>query len=137
MSAEGTVELTILIMPPPTSFLYFTRASSGSTPVVSQSIMNPMVPVGASTVTCELRKPCRLTVGEGAIPGVAAGCDQLLQLRDVEGLGAGARAGDGGLADVVDLGAVHADDVEERLAVDIEAWARGTPEFEEFSRSAG
>ena len=30
---------------------------SGSTPVVSQSIMNPMVPVGASTVACALRKP--------------------------------------------------------------------------------
>ena len=47
--------LTILIMPPPTSFLYLTRARSGSMPVVSQSIMKPMVPVGARTVTCELR----------------------------------------------------------------------------------
>ena len=46
---------TILIMPPPTSFLYFTSARSGSMPVVSQSIMKPMVPVGARTVTCELR----------------------------------------------------------------------------------
>ena len=27
-------------------------------PVVSQSIMKPMVPVGASTVTCEFLKPC-------------------------------------------------------------------------------
>src|SRR5438552_19167011 len=44
-------------MPPPTSFLYFTSARSGSMPVVSQSIMKPMVPVGASTVTCELRYP--------------------------------------------------------------------------------
>ncbi len=26
-------------------------------PVVSQSIMKPMVPVGAITVTCALRKP--------------------------------------------------------------------------------
>src|SRR6266567_2261848 len=58
-SAEGTVWLTILIMPPPTSFLYFTSAKSGSTPVVSQSIMKPMVPVGASTVTCALRYPKR------------------------------------------------------------------------------
>ena len=47
--------LTILIMPPPTSFLNLTSARSGSTPVVSQSIMKPMVPVGASTVTCALR----------------------------------------------------------------------------------
>ena len=42
-------------MPPPTSFLYFTSAMSGSTPVVSQSIMKAIVPVGASTVACELR----------------------------------------------------------------------------------
>ena len=47
--------LTILIMPPPTSFLYFTSARSGSMPVVSQSIMKPMVPVGARTVTWALR----------------------------------------------------------------------------------
>ena len=45
----------IFIMPPSTSFLYFTRAMSGSTPVVSQSIMKPIVPVGASTVTWLLR----------------------------------------------------------------------------------
>ena len=44
--------------PPPTSFLNFTRARSGSTPVVSQSIMKPMVPVGASTVAWALRNPC-------------------------------------------------------------------------------
>ena len=45
-------------MPPPTSRLYFTRAMSGSTPVVSQSIMKAMVPVGASTEICEFRTPC-------------------------------------------------------------------------------
>ena len=49
--------LTILSRPPPTSFLYFTSAMSGSMPVVSQSIMNAIVPVGASTVACEFRKP--------------------------------------------------------------------------------
>jgi hypothetical protein len=54
-SAIGTVWLTIFINPPPTSFLYFTSAMSGSTPVVSQSIMKPMVPVGASTVAWPLR----------------------------------------------------------------------------------
>ena len=48
---------TILSTPPPTSFLYFTSAMSGSMPVVSQSIMKPMVPVGASTVTWALRTP--------------------------------------------------------------------------------
>ena len=46
---------TILSMPPPTSFLYFTSAMSGSMPVVSQSIMKAIVPVGASTVTCAFR----------------------------------------------------------------------------------
>ena len=55
LSAMGTVPLTIFISPPPTSFLYFTSAMSGSTPVVSQSIMKPMVPVGASTVAWALR----------------------------------------------------------------------------------
>jgi len=35
--------------------LYFTNAMSGSMPVVSQSIRNAIVPVGASTVTCALR----------------------------------------------------------------------------------
>ncbi len=55
ISAAGTVLLTILITPPPTSFLYFTSARSGSMPVVSQSIMKPIVPVGAITVTWPLR----------------------------------------------------------------------------------
>ena len=45
-------------MPPPASCLYFTSAMSGSMPVVSQSIMKLIVPVGASTVACALRKPC-------------------------------------------------------------------------------
>jgi len=57
LRACGTVVLTIFNKPPPTSFLYFTSAMSGSTPVVSQSIMKAIVPVGASTVTCELRTP--------------------------------------------------------------------------------
>ncbi len=59
-----------------------------------------------------------LAVGEGSGPGVARGVDELLELRGDEGLG-----GVAGLADVVDLGAVHADDVEEGLAVDVEAGA--------------
>ncbi len=56
-SAAGTVLFTIFMTPPPTSFLNFTRARSGSTPVVSQSIMKPIVPVGASTVACAFRYP--------------------------------------------------------------------------------
>ena len=54
-SARGTVWLTICIDPPPTSFLNLTSEKSGSMPVVSQSIMKPMVPVGASTDACALR----------------------------------------------------------------------------------
>ncbi len=53
--AAGTVPLTIFRRPPPTSFLYLTRARSGSIPVVSQSIISPIVPVGASTVAWALR----------------------------------------------------------------------------------
>ena len=56
-SAIGTVLLTIVISPPPTSFFDLTSEKSGSTPVVSQSIMKLIVPVGASTVACALRKP--------------------------------------------------------------------------------
>ena len=42
-SARGMVWLTICIDPPPTSFLNLTSEKSGSMPVVSQSIMKPMV----------------------------------------------------------------------------------------------
>ena len=56
-SARGIVWFTICIEPPPTSFLNLTSEKSGSMPVVSQSIMKPMVPVGASTEACALRKP--------------------------------------------------------------------------------
>jgi len=44
--------VTILITPPPTSFSS-SPAPGPLDPVVSQSIMKPIVPVGASTVTCE------------------------------------------------------------------------------------
>ena len=50
-SAGGTDWLMILKYPPPASFLNFTSAKSGSIPVVSQSMMRPIVPVGAMTVT--------------------------------------------------------------------------------------
>jgi hypothetical protein len=48
---------TIVISPPPTSRFDLTSEKSGSTPVVSQSIMKLIVPVGASTVACAFRKP--------------------------------------------------------------------------------
>ena len=54
-SARGTDWFTILNEPPPDNFLNLMSAKSGSTPVVSQSISRPMVPVGASTVACALR----------------------------------------------------------------------------------
>ena len=59
-----------------------------------------------------------LPVGERAVPCVAAGLDELVELRDEERLCGVLR-----LADVVHFGAVHADDVEEGLAVDVEARA--------------
>src|SRR5438034_10047330 len=59
LRASGTVPLTILITPPPTSHLYLTRAISGSMPVVSQSIMNAIVPVGAITEIWAFLKPNR------------------------------------------------------------------------------
>ena len=49
------MRLTIVILPPPTSSLNLTSEKSGSMPVVSQSIRNEIVPVGASTVACALR----------------------------------------------------------------------------------
>ena len=49
--------MTICIEPPPTSFLNLTSEKSGSMPVVSQSIMKPIVPVGASTLAWALRQP--------------------------------------------------------------------------------
>src|SRR3990167_10669894 len=57
LNAIGTWLLTSLSVPPPTSFLYLTSASSGSIPVVSQSIKKLIVPVGAKTVTCEFLTP--------------------------------------------------------------------------------
>ena len=53
--ATGTDSFTILKYPPPDNFLNFTKAKSGSTPVVAQSMSKPMVPVGASNVVWALR----------------------------------------------------------------------------------
>ena len=56
MTSAGRSDwLAILKYPPPASFLNLTSAKSGSTPVVSQSMSRPMVPVGAMTVVCALR----------------------------------------------------------------------------------
>ena len=62
-----------------------------------------------------------LAVGQGLVPAILAGLDERSQLRRGEGLGGV------GMADLVHFGAVHADDVEERLAVDIEAGASAAP----------
>ena len=69
-SARGIVWLTICIEPPPTSFLNLTSEKSGSMPVVSQSIMKPMVPVGASTDGLRVAVAVRLTDLEHAVPGL-------------------------------------------------------------------
>ena len=107
--AAGTVWLTIFSMPPPASCLYLTRAMSGSMPVVSQSIMKLIVPVGASTVAWALRKPCRRPLDEHFVPDLAGG-----RL-------AGAR---GRPSICVDLLAVHLHHAQHRLAVLVEALER-------------
>ena len=76
-SARGTVWLTIFSMPPPTSFLYLMSAMSGSMPVVSQSIMKPMVPVGASTVTWELRPVLHRAATPRPTPASGRRCSRL------------------------------------------------------------
>src|SRR5450759_1568938 len=74
-SARGTVVLTMRIDAPPTSFLFLTRARSGSMPVVSQSIIRPIVPVGASTLAWALRQPLRSPSARHCAHAVAAATD--------------------------------------------------------------
>ena len=73
--------------PPPTSFLNFTREKSGSMPVVSQSIMKPMVPVGASTEACALRKPLVLprstTLAHSAVASLWTWASEIDRVRTV------------------------------------------------------
>ena len=45
--------------PPPASSFTVLIAKIGSIPVVSQSMVNPIVPVGAMTVSCAFLNPCR------------------------------------------------------------------------------
>ena len=76
---------------------------SGSTPVVSQSIMKPIVPVGASTVACALRKPC---------------CSPSSMTSSHTALAASNRSfGMWAAIDVLERRAVLAHDAQERLAV--------------------
>ena len=46
-------------------------------PVVSQSIIRPIVPVGASTLACELRTPNVLAELDGFVPRLLRGAEQL------------------------------------------------------------
>src|SRR5207302_793684 len=85
-------------MPPPTSFLYLTSARSGSMPVVSQSIMKPMVPVGGRAArgrrnTAESAEDGRGAAGQG---NRGAGADSGRLAREWEG-GAGDRGRGGGV----------------------------------------
>ena len=66
------VWLTIDIVPPPTSFFILTRPRSGSMPVVSQSIIRPIVPVGASTDAWLLRTPNSLPSANRRLPRLLA-----------------------------------------------------------------
>ena len=73
----GTVWLTIDIVPPPTSFLNLTSPRSGSMPVVSQSIIRPIVPVGASTDGLAVADAELLAAGHGVVPGRLGGRQEL------------------------------------------------------------
>jgi hypothetical protein len=73
-------------------------------PVVSQSIMKAMVPVGASSVVWALRKPLALPRIQGVVPDVAGGAVQV-------------RAGRRLVRDAVGGVAVLLDDAQERLLV--------------------
>ena len=79
-------------------------------PVVSQSIMKPMVPVGASTVTCEFLKPNFSPRLQRVVPRILRRHEQfrlhVFRLDAAHGV------------------AVHADHVEHRLAVDCVARER-------------
>ena len=46
-------------------------------PVVSQSIIKPIVPVGARTVAWRVADAVFLAVGDGGLPGLLAGVEQL------------------------------------------------------------
>ena len=97
-------------MPPPTSFLYLTSAMSGSMPVVSQSIMKAMVPVGASTVAWRCGSRARSPTLDASSQARAAACSS----------SSGTCAG----VDRFSRVAVLAHDAQDRLAVVREARER-------------
>ena len=79
-------------------------------PVVSQSIIRPMVPVGASTLAWELRTPYSSPSSTASSQALAAA------LSSSSGTSAG--------VDLGDFGAVHAQDIEHAVAVLVEAGKR-------------
>src|SRR6266699_1171590 len=82
--------------PPPTSHLYLTSAISGSMPVVSQSIMNAIVPVGAITEIWAFLKP-------NLVPRPYRCINEIL--RDILS------------RNLASVGSMHSDNVEEGLLV--------------------
>ena len=108
-SAIGTVWLTIFIRPPPTSFLYFTSAMSGSTPVV----LVHHEPDGAGR-----RQHRRLGVAEAVL---LAHLDDFVphRLRRLHQFLRHVR-----LVDVLERRAMFAHHPQERLAVDLVAGER-------------
>ncbi len=75
-SARGTVRFTNCIVPPPTSFFVFTSASSGSMPVVSQSIISPIVPGRREDGGLRVPIPVPLTERDGLVPRVLRGREE-------------------------------------------------------------
>ena len=81
----------ILKYPPPANFLNFTRAKSGSMPVVSQSMTRPMVPVGAMHGDLGIAETVLLAQFEHAVAVTAGGLEQIA--RTVAGIDAGRNDG--------------------------------------------
>ena len=71
-------------------------------------------------------------VDESHIPAFAAGINEGFELRHDEGIAAEAR-----FADVVDFGAMHTNDIEKRLAIDVEAGACAALAFDAVGQRSG
>ena len=106
MRAEGTVLLTILI-----------GLDAGGVAVHHEADGAG----GSEDGDLRVAEAVLLALDEGGVPAIARGLDKGVQVGDVEGFGTCPRG-----ADLVDLGAMHADDVEKGLAVDVEAGAGAT-----------
>ena len=125
--------LTILIMPPPTSFCILDEGEVGLDAGGVAVHHEADGAGGGEDGDLGVAVAVLFAVGEGSVPGVLGLLDEGVEAGGDEGFfGRGA-----GFADVVDLGAVHADDVEEGLAVEVEAGAGSAFDFGFFGGLGG